>query len=106
MDEKDQAQERLRDIQAVISIGVYQHYKGPYYTVFALSVKEDTCGHLVHYYSHDHKTRWTRDLEDFTSSVNEATRFKFVRDATAEELLQAVGLVAAVTIIANPLGLA
>jgi len=106
MDEKDQAQANLRDVYAIIKIGVYQHYKGPYYTVFALSVKEDTCGHLVHYYSHDHKTRWTRDLSDFVSSVNEAGRFKFVREATAVELLQAAGLSIATTVVANPLGLA
>ncbi len=106
MDEKGLAQERLRDVQTIIKIGVYQHYKGPFYTVFALSVKEDTCEHLVHYYSHDHKTRWTRDLSDFTSSVNDAARFKFTRDATAEELLRATGLTVATTVIANPLGLA
>jgi hypothetical protein len=115
MDEKDKAQEDLRHLQEKTRIGVYQHYKGPYYTLFAMSVKEDTCETLVHYYSHDHKTRWTRTWVDFCGTVSEvargihdlsagAKRFQFVRDATADELLRASGLSIAALVVPNPLG--
>ena len=93
MDEKDKAQEDLRLLKEKTRVGVYQHYKGPHYTMFATSVKEDNCDLLVHYYSHDHKTRWTRTLNDFCSEVpDHGKRFVFVRDATTDELLRASGI--------------
>lgn len=91
-DPKEEAQERLAGLKKAVKLGTYQHYKGPYYTVYALSVKEDTCEILVHYYSHDHKTRWTRDFDDFQSHVEgHGKRFKYIREAHPIQLLRAAG---------------
>jgi hypothetical protein len=90
-DPKDAAQERLTKLKESFKLGTYQHYKGPYYTVYALSIKEDTCDVLVHY-SHDHKTQWTRTFEDFTTAVEgHGKRFKYVREAHPIQLLRAAG---------------
>jgi hypothetical protein len=96
-DEKDAAQEKLESVKKKLPLGTYQHYKGSYYTVFALSLKEDTLDVLVHYYSHEKKTRWSRTIEDFTAHVPEAPyefregRFKFIREAHPIQLLRAAG---------------
>ena len=107
MDEKDEAQRRLSIVQHPVNaigvkIGVYQHCKGPHYTVFAMSVKEDTCELLVHYYSHIHKTRWTRSLDDFQSQVSDTPRFKFIREATTDELLKSLSFTVGMVIAFNP----
>ena len=81
----------------MFSLGTYQHYKGGYYTVFALTLKEDNLDILVHYYSHEKKTRWSRTFQDFTAHIPEAPygfegkRFKFVREAHPIQLLRAAG---------------
>ncbi len=103
MDKKDEAQTKLEELKKSFKLGTYQHYKGSYYTVYALSVKEDTCELLVHYYSHEHKTRWTRTIDDFRSRPDDprvspqvlhafrSGRFQFVRDAHPIQLLRAAG---------------
>lgn len=99
-DEKDEAQEKLAS--ECNKIGVYRHYKGPLYTVFAFSVKEETCVPQVSYYSHDHMTRWTRDLSYFFGTVEgHGKRFEFKRVALSDELLLAVGLQMSINIVAN-----
>ena len=46
-DPKDEAQEQLE--KGRIPLGLYRHYKGPYYKVFALTIDEGTLEQLVHY---------------------------------------------------------
>jgi hypothetical protein len=97
MDAKDRAQEDLIEKQEEVPLGLWRHYKGGEYIVFALSVQEDTCKHLVHYYSLDKKTRWTRSLSNFVEIVTPpgsylVPRFRFVRVTSMDEHLEAVGL--------------
>lgn len=62
-----------------------------------MSVKEDTLEPLVHYYSVEKKTRWTRTLGDFCEYVAWPTnenkpRFDFECPASLLHLAQAAGL--------------
>jgi hypothetical protein len=66
-DEKDVAQEKLAALS--FPLGRYQHYKGPFYFVFAVSIDEESLEPLVHYESLVHGTFWTRRLSNFTESV-------------------------------------
>jgi len=84
-DDKDLAQQQLQD--NLLPIGVYRHYKGGMYIVYAMSLEEETLKPLVHYYSISHRTRWTRFMENFQSP-----RFEYDRAASVNELLEAVGL--------------
>jgi len=61
-DPKDDAQEKLKTCG--ISSGRFQHYKGPQYEVFALTIDEATLEPLVHYKSLVHGTSWTRTVTD------------------------------------------
>jgi hypothetical protein len=96
-DGKDEAQRVLKSLAP--KLGVYRHYKGGIYVLFACSVDEDSLGYLVHYYSLGKKTRWTRRLRNFTDDVAKndlqvvyTPRFQFLRDATTEEVLAACGV--------------
>jgi len=66
-DPKDDAQEKLKTCG--ISSGRFQHYKGPQYEVFALTIDEATLEPLVHYKSLVHGTSWTRTVKNFTEKV-------------------------------------
>jgi hypothetical protein len=66
-DVKDEAQEKLA--AGGIPLGRYQHYKGPFYDVFGLSIDEVTLEPLVHYRSLAHGTSWTRTVKNFTEDV-------------------------------------
>jgi hypothetical protein len=66
-DPKDEAQEKLA--KEGIPLGLYRHYKGPSYKVFALSIDEGTLEALVHYHSLAHGTTWTRTVKNFTEEV-------------------------------------
>ena len=92
---KDEAQENLAALNLV---GVYRHYKGPLYTVYSVSIHESTLETMVHYYSHEKKSRWTRSYDNFFEVIlpkgkkNEFTsRFTKEREATTQEFLEAVG---------------
>jgi hypothetical protein len=90
-DEKDAAQAKLARLGP--RLGVYRHYKGPEYVLFALTLKEDTLEPMVHYYSLEKKTRWTRTYEDFTHDIEGnglSRRFTYVRPATTSEIVQAL----------------
>lgn len=67
MDDKDEAQEKLRAKK--FPLGIYKHYKGPAYEVTGVSIDESTLAPLVHYTSLSHGTSWTRTLENFTEEV-------------------------------------
>ncbi len=91
---KDLAQECLKSER--VFAGLYEHYKGGLYVVFAKSVDEATLLPMVHYYIVQKKTRWTRRLDDFTAQVKDSTntvrdRFKRLRKATSFELAEAAG---------------
>jgi hypothetical protein len=81
-DEKDIAQERLAALR--LQLGIYRHYRGGLYCVFAVSLDEDTLAPLVHYYSYEKKTRWTRTLVNFHGYLGpgefSGQRFTFVRE--------------------------
>jgi len=79
-DPKDEAQAKLA--AEGIPLGRYQHYKGPEYEAFALTVDEGTLEQLVHYKSLLHGTSWTRTIKNFTEEVEvdgrKVPRFAFV----------------------------
>jgi hypothetical protein len=84
-DEKDIAQAELAALD--FKLGLYEHYKGGRYIIFAVSCDEDTLEPLVHYYSIEKKTRWTRTLVNFAENVQAefdgdfvGPRFAFVRE--------------------------
>jgi hypothetical protein len=99
-DAKDKSQEHLVYIAKKFPVGVYRHYKGNDYILFAHSINENTLIPLVHYYSIAKKTRWTRDFGNFSQMVKseaefgdrEGPRFRFVRKADSQELLEACGI--------------
>jgi hypothetical protein len=92
LDEKDLAQKKLREIADSFLLGRYQHYKGPYYRVFAITLDEETLAPLVHYESLLHHTFWTRTLKNFTEEVTleggeTRPRFKFVGWAAGNDVI-------------------
>ena len=85
---KDHAQASLKELQ--FQLGFYRHYLGGKYVAFAVTLSEDTLEPLVHYYSVDKKTRWTRTLENWASAVEGGQpRFSFQHRATPRELIDA-----------------
>lgn len=92
MDIKDKSQEHLAAIRDKHPVGVYRHYKGGVYVLFAHSLSENNLIPLVHYYSLSKKTRWTRDVGNWTQLVQETPRFQYDRPATRDELLEACGI--------------
>ena len=81
LDEKDIAQAKLAALS--FPLGRYQHYKGPFYRVFAVSIDEETLEPLVHYESLAHGTCWTRKMSNFMETVDlpsgvKKSRFRFV----------------------------
>jgi hypothetical protein len=91
-DEKDEAQAKLAALD--FKLGLYRHYKGGEYIVFAVSLNEETLEPLVHYYSLAKETRWTRTLDNFTSEVSNSgflrrPRFEFVREASGIDFFRA-----------------
>ncbi len=78
--------------------GFYKHYKGGTYILFAVSVNEANGEHLVHYYSIEKKTRWTRTWDNFfdqpalvhVPTTQYVARFIKVRDAGVNEILSAL----------------
>lgn len=91
---KNDAQERLAIDVGDTLRGLYKHYKGGLYIVFSESVDEATGTLLVHYYSIEKRTRWTRTIENFTGEVGDGMlsstpRFTCIREALDAELYQA-----------------
>lgn len=85
-DPKTIAQEKLHDNP--VRLGVYRHHKGGMYLVFAFSLDESTLTELVHYFSLERKTCWTRTRAEFFETVligpkSAAPRFDFDGPATA-----------------------
>lgn len=76
MDPKSEIQSKLKEFAARCPIAVYTHRNGGQYVVFGHSVDEATLTPLVHYYSIDHGTRWTRTVENFTQRVDGHPRFE------------------------------
>jgi hypothetical protein len=66
-DQKDNAQKALQAKPDIL--GFYLHYKGNAYFVYSVSVNEANGEHLVHYYSIERKTRWTRTWDNFFMKV-------------------------------------
>lgn len=81
LDEKDVAQAKLAALS--FPLGRYQHYKGPFYRVFAVTIDEETLEPLVHYESLTRRTCWTRKMSNFMETVmlpsgEKRARFAFV----------------------------
>jgi hypothetical protein len=89
-DPKTAAQLGLTVQAAMCPIGVYSHRNGGTYAVYAHSVDEETLEPLVHYWSFDKKTSWTRKISVFTEQVDGKPRFERERDLTAIEMLVVV----------------
>jgi hypothetical protein len=93
LDIKDVQQERLACLK--LPLGVYKHWKGGEYVLFAITLDESNLRILVHYYSLEKKTRWTRSYDDFTKDVDGnglSRRFHYLRRAKPDELLAALSL--------------
>lgn len=91
---KEDGQMRLAEHVGDTLRGLYRHWKGSLYVVFSESVHEASGDVLLHYYSLEHRTRWTRTLEDFTAIVtlldaSKQARFVRIREALEAELFQA-----------------
>ena len=88
--DKDAEQAAL-ERRSVEARGLYRHYKGGLYIVFSTSLDEATGEGLVHYYSLEKRTRWTRTADNFWSAVVlegasiPVMRFKKIREALEEE---------------------
>jgi hypothetical protein len=95
---KDGWQGNARDEWGWIRLGLYRHYKGGLYVVFAKSVCEATGAALVHYYSLEKRTRWTRTAANFAEKVvidrlqegSPISRFELIRLSSDAELLLAM----------------
>lgn len=89
--DKDEAQEALGEQYGDTLRGLYRHYKGGLYVAFSESVDEATGEALVHYYSIEKRTRWTRTVRNFTAKIDgdRTPRFAFIRGAHFDELRQA-----------------
>jgi hypothetical protein len=88
-DPKDEAQRRLNEAAFLCPWGIYTHRKGGLYVVFAHSVDEASLVPLVHYFSLEKETRWTRTVENFLEDVEGKRRFQWVRSAWPYEMEQA-----------------
>jgi hypothetical protein len=88
-DPKALAQAALKVLD--LPLGVYRHYKGGEYVLFAVSLMEETLQIMVHYYSVGHGTRWTRALSNWNEQIDvhldpaRRSRFEYVRPFTYEE---------------------
>lgn len=81
LDEKDLAQAKLAALS--FPLGRYQHYKGSFYRVFAVTLDEETLEPLVHYEALTRHTSWTRKMSNFMETVilpsgEKKPRFAFV----------------------------
>ena len=88
-DEATAAQQRLQ--ANPVRLGVYRHHKGGHYLVFACSLDESSLTELVHYFSQERKTCWTRTRKEFfetvvTASGFSVSRFEFVCSAAAVDV--------------------
>jgi hypothetical protein len=87
MNGKAAAQQLLR--QNPVKRGIYRHYKGGLYLVFACSLDEASLTELVHYYSLERQTCWTRTRADFFEPVlvdgRMFDRFVYMRRETMAE---------------------
>jgi hypothetical protein len=73
---KTGVQVKLSSLIQACPVGVYRHRKGGTYIVFAHTINEDTLAPLVHYYSIERSSRWTRTIENFTQTVDGRPRFE------------------------------
>jgi hypothetical protein len=90
-DIKDDLQFRLPMMVTRCPIGVYVHCKGGTYVVHGHSLEEASLVALVHYYSVDKGTRWTRTIDNFTEVFDGRQRFVRIDDVTDEMLARARG---------------
>lgn len=92
--DKNVAQRELYDVR--FRLGAYRHYKGSFYIAYSVTVDEATLEPMVHYYSLDKKTRWTRTVKNFTELVDKdghkIQRFVWSYHASWQELAVAAGL--------------
>ena len=85
MDSKDTAQKALNANPP--KLGIYKHCKGGLYTLYSFSLNESTKEPLVHYYSHEKRTRWTWTVTNFFEILSDGVpRFTFMRPASLQEL--------------------
>ena len=68
-DPKDEAQRRLAEC-GLAPGKIFRHYKGGFYTIVALAIKEDTLEPMIVYQSNAKGTIWARTLADWNERVN------------------------------------
>jgi cyclomaltodextrinase / maltogenic alpha-amylase / neopullulanase len=75
-----------------IPVGIYQHYKGNYYTVAYVATHTETKEHFVIYKPVEGNRIWARPLEMFNEDVEVdgvmVPRFRKVRNQDITELLE------------------
>jgi|ERR1700722_4386748 len=88
VDPKQIAQEKLQ--ANPVRLGIYRHYKGGHYLVFACSLDESSLTELVHYFSQERKSCWTRTRTEFFEDVGDGQldepRFVFLCPAAAADV--------------------
>jgi len=75
----------MNNMVMMMKLGVYRHYKGPYYIVHALARDTITLQPVVVYQQlYDGYGFWTRPMDEFESYVsqnnNNVKRFTFIGD--------------------------
>lgn len=94
-DDKVAAQEMLVEARRACPVGVYRHHKvGGTFVVHGHSVDEATLVLLVHYYSWERGSWWTRPVDVFLTPLvpyhEGRTRFERTRNATPVEMATAL----------------
>jgi hypothetical protein len=76
-DQKSSVQEVLERLH--VPAGLYQHWKGPLYVAFSNSIHEKSGEALVHYYSLEKRTRWTRTHGEWNTPPTIREQREFLR---------------------------
>ncbi len=98
-DEKSEAQAQLAKMCKATDVRpghLYRHHKGGEYIVFAVTLDEENLVPEIHYFSLEHRTRWSRELTVFIQVMGARSetvhRFERIRAASFEEIAAAIGV--------------
>ncbi|MCE2680468.1 MAG: DUF1653 domain-containing protein [Burkholderiales bacterium] len=75
MNQRTRPENNEEKIQAALKIasefphGLYQHYKGGFYTTLSIAIEEASVQAVVVYRSHENGALWTRPWTEFTRSI-------------------------------------
>ncbi len=95
MNAKQDAQERLKLYEQNHKFGFYEDRNGKSALFFMMSLEASTMVPLVHYFSPDDKSRWTKNAKAFFGSGEDKGQrppFRWLREASPDEILDAMGI--------------